>query len=267
MRIPKLTDALSKVPLHITLYFGDRELGTGTSFTYQVDNEVYLVTNWHNVTGRHAITGQLLHSKAAVPDNLVVRLCVVTNSNYFQWHPVEVPLYSSDGVPQWYEHPIHGHTVDVVAIPISYPEGMTSYPINLHSFDDPKLSPGLDVFVLGFPVGFSSGGRLPIWKRGSIASEPDIDIEGLPKLLIDTATRIGLSGSPVIAQRTGIWFPEGVADKTDLDQAILGSGRKFLGIYSGRVGDTEFQAQLGIVWKPSAIDEIILQKVVGQPSF
>lgn len=63
-----------------------------------------------------------------------------------------------------------------------------------------------------------------------------------------------MSGAPVYAQEVGCWIPEGTERPED---HVLGKGRRFLGIYSGRVGDDPFQAQLGIVWKPSAIDEII----------
>ena len=52
-----------------------------------------------------------------------------------------------------------------------------------------------DVFVLGYPRGISGGRGFPI----SIATEPKIDLDGVPKLLIDTATREGMSGGPVIA--------------------------------------------------------------------
>jgi hypothetical protein len=49
--------------------------------------------------------------------------------------------------------------------------------------------------------------------------------------------------------------------------SYLGEGRRFLGVYSGRVGDDSFKAQLGIVWKPSVIEEIIQAAMVGTSSF
>jgi hypothetical protein len=36
---------------------------------------------------------------------------------------------------------------------------------------------GAEVFILGFPLGLASQGVLPIWKRGSIASEPLVAID------------------------------------------------------------------------------------------
>jgi hypothetical protein len=41
-----------------------------------------------------------------------------------------------------------------------------------------------------------------------------------------------------------------------------GEGELFLGVYSGRLGEDEFKAQLGIVWKKEVIEEIITGKNV-----
>ena len=85
--------------------------------------------------------------------------------------------------------------------------------------------------------------------------EEDIDYERLPKMFVDTASRPGMSGSPVIFRRTGIHGAKNGELKPD---SIIGTIQNFVGIYSGRVlGKTELEAQLGIVWKKEVIDEII----------
>jgi hypothetical protein len=80
-------------------------------------------------------------------------------------------------------------------------------------------------------------------------------------MLIDTATRPGLSGSPVIMQRVGIHGATGGVITAD---TIFGRIRKFVGIYSGRIGEDEFKAQLGVVWKASVISEIVGAKKFGE---
>jgi hypothetical protein len=151
-------------------------------------------------------------------------------------------------------------TVDVAALDLGQEKVVKVWTINdactSQDFDDFELRPGLDVFVIGFPLGLRVAEHLAIWKRGTIASEPMFDVEGKPIILIDTATRSVMSGAPVIAQITGMWLPRGQAD---LGKARFGIGRSFLGIYSGRLGQDEFKAQLGIVWKKQVIDEIVLQ--------
>jgi hypothetical protein len=130
---------------------------------------------------------------------------------------------------------------------------------------DFEVMVGDDVFVLGFPLGLHGGGPFPIWKRASIASEPEIDLDGLPKLLIDTATRKGMSGSPVIAVRRGLTNPRGTSGFSDA--TIIGMAETFLGIYSGRVDDDPLGAQIGIVWKASVVEEIISAGVTGKTPF
>jgi hypothetical protein len=168
--------------------------------------------------------------------------------------------------PIWWEHPKHGSTVDAVAIEMGEVPTTKIVPANAESLglEHLLLTPGMDVFVLGYPMGISGGGRFPIWKRGSIASEPDVHIDDLPKMYVDTATREGMSGAPVYAQESGVWAPEG---KTDFKDWILGKGNRFIGVYSGRVGDDPFLAQLGIVWKEEAIVEIIEAAHIGTSSF
>ena len=83
------------------------------------------------------------------------------------------------------------------------------------------------VFVLGFPVGLHDG-VFPIWKRASIASEPRIDEGDLPKILIHTATREGMSGAPVFVIQRGVHRVRGDPAR------IIGHGQCFLGVYSNR---------------------------------
>jgi hypothetical protein len=39
---------------------------------------------------------------------------------------------------------------------------------------------------------------------------------------------------------------------------MMGKGRRFIGVYSGRLGaEDEFKAQLGLVWKESGLIELL----------
>lgn len=55
-------------------------------------------------------------------------------------------------------------------------------------------------------------------------------------------------------QRVGIHGKQGEALRGD---EIIGRIRNFIGIYSGRIDRETEKAQLGIVWKPRVINEII----------
>jgi Trypsin-like peptidase domain len=279
---------LSYVPIHLTSRYEKEDLGIGTGFFYTYEGRNYFITNWHNVTGREPADYSLKSIDAAIPDNLMIQvpfhkfqdnlmiqIPFQEQAAVFKWMPINLPLYLDTNrmKPIWWEHPKYGSDVDVVAIEIgglSETKAVTAnaellrlnlLPIGSNPF---RLVPGMDVFVLGFPRGLSGEGYFPLWKRGSIASEPDINIDNLPKLYIDTATREGMSGSPVYAQESSFWVPEG---KTLAEAGFFGKGNRFLGIYSGRVGKDSFLAQLGIVWKEEAIQEIINSKKIGISSF
>src|SRR5258708_39700911 len=69
-----------------------------------------------------------------------------------------------------------------------------------------KLEVTQTCFVVGFPLGLVDRQDphhvLPIYKSANIASEPYLDFQGKPIVVIDSTTRPGMSGSPVVVQRT-----------------------------------------------------------------
>jgi hypothetical protein len=257
-------DFLSWSTYHIHLCFGESVLSTATAFAYSRSGETYLITNWHNVTGRSPLTGECLSPLKAVPD--ILSTLFRPNESVATGRGVRehLALYENQ-MPVWLEHPVHRKSVDVVAVPLPKPlqEAYKLFPINDEVFD-PQFAEKIadDVFVLGYPFSELTPSQFPIWKRGSIATEPDINYDGLPKFLIDTATRSGLSGSPVVMRRVGVHSNR--APGTPLDGTeIIGRIQNFVGVYSGRIGTDELKAQLGIVWKTSVIDEIIDGQVRG----
>jgi hypothetical protein len=303
-----LTNTLSLVPIRIEMCFHNEVLATGTAFTYTFQEKTYLITNWHNVTGREPDKLKCKHTESALPNCITANIPYITGGNNkptkIRWEKYPVALYKDTGDTTsqavWYEHPIYQRQVDVVAIPIDLSSNLSEEKSIWHGRDYPmmafiengqageleisrvpavcpanhaglglkniRLETGLDVFVLGFPRGMSGGAEFPIWKRGSIASEPGFDINNLPKMLIDTATREGMSGAPVYA----LSRPFSGLDDKDVNgkpKIFAGYAERFIGIYSGRIGSDVFQAQLGIVWKPPVIDEIIEGKMIGRSSF
>jgi hypothetical protein len=299
--IRKIQDPLSCVALRISMCFNEVKLATGTAFIYLYEEKPYLITNWHNVSGREPSTLKAKHPDLALPNQIFVEVPFINHeTSSIIWEEHQVLIYQDDGYSPsksiWYEHPLHRHKVDVVAIPVHEDKifsplqsiwhgtknfltrwgqiencienaicAATAASLNLNQV---RLNPGQDVFVLGFPRGMTGGANFPVWKRGSIASEPYLDIDDLPKIFIDTATREGMSGSPVYVHETGRWEWElGGGLEKSRGSSIGIPGRRFIGVYSGRVGDDTFQAQLGVVWKHSVIDEIIKSSTLGTSSF
>jgi hypothetical protein len=112
---------------------------------------------------------------------------------------------------------------------------------------------GSEVFVLGYPRGVASTGLFPIWKRASIASEPQgtISLGGTSYknvFYIDGLTKSGMSGSPVVClAKPGDEFhsEDGVRVSSEKAEPFL------VGVYAGRDGVTreEYELSLGRVWK------------------
>jgi hypothetical protein len=244
---------LSFSSIFIEPKYGDRKLGSATGFVWEYQNLHYLVTNWHVMTGFHPQTKQVISESGATPD--VLRIWLHNAEHLGKWESHDLALFDNQGRPRWKEHRTFGADVDIAVICMDIPDKFSVFPLNKISFDEFRVEISQDVFIIGFPRGITGSGRFPIWKRGSIASEPDIDLDNVPKVLIDSMTREGMSGSPVIAQYVGFYRED--SEKISLSDWI-GIGRKFLGVYSGRLpGQDVFEAQLGIVWKASLIDEVI----------
>ena len=262
-------------------------LTTATSFFYETSSsELYLITNWHVVTDRHPQLPWQSRTDA-VPCSLKIRLhkkqkqeadkpYFISTSDIAEEN---LPINSKNGnEPRWLEHPNHRFNVDVVGIPIADPvKFREKYEFSVankwkeyHEDYEPEAMD--DVFVVGYPLGLSSsrsrGEGLPIYKRGSIASDPIVDYLSLPCVLIDCRTTSGLSGSPVIASRSGMFHPGGKMSPN----SVIGTVSSFFGVYSGRlfgVNSTAAQgreiSEIGMVWKASALETIVERGQSGTP--
>lgn len=151
------------------MQFQGQSLSTGTAFIWQVNQQAYLITNWHNVTGINSQTKQHISPMAAEPDSIVVYLDKVGKLG--MRFPITLALQDDSGNPLWLEHP-NGYAVDVVALPLKTIPDVDFHPINVLTQFPMRVSVGLDAFILGYPFGIGVS-TLPIWKRASIASEPE----------------------------------------------------------------------------------------------
>ena len=188
-------------------------------------------------------------------------------------------INSEDGNdPRWLEHPEHTFHVDVVGIRITeQQEYRQKFEFNVvnksnayqHSYEPEVMD---DVFVVGYPWGLSTsatmGGGLPVYKRGCIASEPIVKFRRLPCVLIDCRTTSAMSGSPVIASRSGMHHPDGKIS----GNSVFGPVSNFLGVYSGRLVGVESirdlsddVSEIGMVWKASVLETIVERGQSGTP--
>jgi hypothetical protein len=235
--------------LKIEMYFNGQLLSTGTAFVVHTNAGPMLLTNRHNVTGKDNWTGKHLSKTAAEPNAIVISHHV--KGRLGVWAKRTEPLFEGDPLKaRWHEHPVLKERADFVALPLTQLTGVELFPCSIAE-QTPYLvvGPAEPVSVIGFPFGNSAQG-FPIWATGFVASDPDIDYDHLPILLVDCRTRQGQSGSPVVAFRSAgfIKYSDGNTHAMPTGQA------RFMGIYSGRMNA---ESDIGIVWKASAIRELI----------
>jgi hypothetical protein len=240
--------SLTTIPLQ--QYFDDTKLGQGTGFVWKLREQHYLVTNWHVLSMRDFFSGANLRKDAGKPN--CVRTLFNVRTGSFAKELRDIAIRDSDERPLWFVHPMK--RVDIAIVPLSpTPEGVALYPLNDLANTPLRIKIGMEVFILGYPFEIKIP-AFPVWKRGSIASEPDLVRLVDDYILVDTASRPGMSGAPVIRQsRTNHLLETGGVAMTP--QRLT----KFIGVYSGRLPtDHPHEAQIGLVWDGSLIDEIIV---------
>ena len=224
-----------------------------TGFYAVHEGQFFLVTNWHVVTGLHARTGESLSTSVTIPNRIVVMHRAA--KRVIDGQLISVPIWVSRSVrlldendkPLWLEHPKFGRLVDVVAIPVDPPADIEVHPHTIQPIQRGSLMVTDPLSIVGFPFGHTVNLYLAIWSRGYIASEPDLSYDELPCFLIDSRSRTGQSGSPVLR-----------VARTEVDGNEMST--EVVGVYSGRTGA---ETDLGFVWKASAVAAVLENGTAG----
>lgn len=119
---------------------------------------------------------------------------------------IDLVDHADPELPAWTEHPTLGAKADLVTLPVKELANIigeansVSLDAILSQGNWHRWDVGSELQVIGYPYR-QVGGPFPIWSKGFIASEPGVNIGGLPIIFIDCRSRQGQSGSPVWA-----WF-------------------------------------------------------------
>lgn len=263
---------LSMITTPVLLLKGNDMVSQGTGFYYALQDSshgtiLFLVTNYHVLTGYSP-----KEAKPPKGDNIIFYLHKDAN-NPGDVKQIRFPLFTKDGEPIWLsskEFP----QADVVVIPIVaslYTDAKVFGISGDWTEANIKVRPTSTITLIGYPYGYyDKKNWLPVWKTGSIASEPDVDFEGKPLFLVDISAFPGMSGSPAFAIAYGAY-------ETVEGPTTVGHVQKFLGIYASmqmlkeekyleeitsesRLGIVVDESlELGHIWKTSVIIKIIKQ--------
>lgn len=244
---------------YVDLFFNDKKISNATCFFKRQKEKLYLITNWHVVSGKNADNFELLDQWGAIPDMMRVYTPKKIGNgliNYDDNSYIDIKLYDQEGNKLWYEMKIGSRMIDVAIIPIRDTNGiyMTIEQAEEPFNEEVQFEIASEIYIVGFPFGNQTG-YIPIWKKASVASEPELDMENLPYYFADTATKSGMSGSPVI-----LYKDRTVTLINKHESTMSRHWTKLVGIYSERIGassDARNDAQLGRVWKTSVIEDII----------
>lgn len=276
--------SLSSAIVHLTMCFDQQVLSTGSGVFYERDGEFFIVTAWHNVTGRHTETLNFLDKNfSAAPNNIIVTFKFFAHGDFYTTMKIVLPLYNEEKA-LFYVHPENWPRIDVVAIPFKLNVNHASFGyidnkredflIELKSLDGKKpirtiqdsLAPASlsgkwweyasvtdELFIPSYPHNITDYQYNPVWKRATIATEPNKNWNDERKFLIDSASSSGMSGASVF-----YYSSDGNVKFGGSSYHLTYPAAIHAGIYVGRIGVTDkADPQVGTVWHPSVVDEII----------
>jgi hypothetical protein len=257
-------DVLSFVVTPVELLFGGSRFSHGTGFIWRQDSGTYfLITNWHNLAGKNPETGELLDAQKGFVPSAVRLYPTVTEAGRYTRQEVTIALYEHYDQPCWlqYKH-FEKIRVDIAALTLPQPGPFLA--LQDYGFEKLTTLVGSDLFIPGYPFLplEQLGTRLPVWKRGSLASEPLAGWNGRPAFMIDAASRPGMSGSPVFRRTFG---PAAVAEQ-DGSVSIAADrvlSTDFVGVYAGHLSAADEKITIGFAWYGSLVGEVVDQGVPG----
>jgi hypothetical protein len=280
---------LSMVTTPIYLAKDDSFKIMGTGFFFMKEDSVngkllFLITNYH------VITGNSPGSSGAPIGNHIIFFVHKNVDNPSDVLKFDLPLFTQNNKPTWLASDSFPNA-DVVVLPLppivmdlisQSNNSSTMYQLNqgIHVriilpfaitqdfMNVPcMLKPMSEVTLIGYPLNFyDCKNFLPVWKSGSIASEPDFDFNGMPCILVDASLFHGMSGSPVFvkSEMGNVPFKVGMG-RIDKFLGILASEEirpqdielKLTSPDSVLKAEIKMPLQVGYIWKAEVIMGII----------
>ena len=208
------------VTSRLGLRFNNTYLGPATGFFYKFGDQIFLISNWHVFSGRSPDSGQPLASHGGTPNQIEFGAAHI-EAGILGCNRI-LPLTDGSNLNLWIQHP-EGQSVDIAALPISYEWILPKFSVaneNGRTRAEMIARVGDELFILGYPRGLSKQANMPVWKRATIAAEPEILLEdGSKTYLVDTASREGMSGSPAILRSNSGIVPTGELGSVDIQDS------------------------------------------------
>lgn len=233
----------------------------GTGFFWRVDSRVFLVTARHVVSGVNPFDDSVMSETGFLPE--IIRCFpsgYVDDSRRIVARHVGIELpVRIDHQPQWLEDPRFSELrTDIAAVELSFDNLSLVICVNdaPDIFSDIVSLVGFECSILGYPTANFGGLKTPVWRRGTIASDPSLPVDGKPMFLLDASTSPGFSGGPVFRRHSGP-APRRMADgQIEIDASkVLTTA--FVGVYCGRFQHAYVGGEVPFVFYGNRIQEIL----------
>lgn len=262
---PLHTSSLATTPIEVLDLEGN-VFCHGTGFAYRRKGAVYLVTAWHVVSGRNFFDGKL-NPNGLIPNRLrifVPSFAQTGETLTISSNSAEL-LLSDEAIETLVKPPEpFGFPVDVAVAKIPFrttksgiftSKGLDdfSWGIDERTHAPIQSTVGANIFVLGYPLSTYEELKTPIWKQGSLASEPSLSVSPQGAFLVDVNSTQGMSGGPIVRRVSTF-----TADNKDTGCIQEFYDEMVIGIYSGRaLSKKEASFILGYGWPIDFVHKMI----------
>ena len=140
---------------YVDILFNDKKLSNATCFFTQQNEKIYLVTNWHVVSGRNADTNVVMSPTGGVPNKLRVYVPKQGSNSTLSFDDdfyMDVDLFDEDDNRLWYEKQENGRMIDVALVPLKETKGVIT---TIEEAEEPfnekvPFEITSEIFIIGF---------------------------------------------------------------------------------------------------------------------
>lgn len=236
----------------------DTTISHGSGAFWRHGGKIYLLSARHVLSGRSPFDNSLLSSNCYIPRRIAAYPAIEIMPDRWMRQKVFIDIPEDGG---WIQDPdFEVLRTDIAAIPLGIEIPQRIQCLNDHGniFEEIFTHVGMDCAVVGYPTNSFGGLMTPIWRRGTIASEPLLPVDSKPMFLLDASTSPGFSGSPVFRRHYGA-LPQLQPDGSINILADRVMTTSFVGIYAGRLQHPHFGGEVPFVFYGNRVPVIFAQ--------
>jgi len=236
----------------------DTVISHGSGCFWRHDQRLFLITARHVLSGLSPFDDSLMSKNGYIPRKISVFASVLADGKNWERKRIDIEVTKEDK-RLWLEDPeFEVYRTDIAALEIGLAKPAPIFCLNddTNLFNELLTMVGSDCVIAGYPNTNIDGLMLPIWRRGTIASEPKLPIDGKPLFLVDASTSPGFSGAPVFRRHVGPLPVEGTNGTYSIKIDNIVS-TWFIGVYAGRLQHKHFGGEVPFVFYGNRLSHIL----------